>query len=105
MLAQVAPNGQTIYESPIGNPAPSNEGLPAQRLLTEALGWLRYLALYGSLASLLLGALLFGIAQLGSSGSGKSLGKSLVIGGAIGALIAGLAPTIVNELFKAAQEQ
>ena len=105
MLAQVAPDGGTVYSSPIGNPAPDATGLPARTLIEKSLGWLRYLALYGSLASLLLGALLFGIAQLGSSGAGKSLGKSLVIGGAIGALIAGLAPTIVNELFKAAQEQ
>lgn len=83
------------------NPDPT--GMPAQSFIQQLLDWLMVLALWGSLASLLLGAGLWGISQLGSSPQGNTRGKSLVIGGGIGAIVAGLAPTIVNELYAASQ--
>lgn len=79
-------------------------GLPARNLIETSMSWLSVAALWASLASLLLGAIFLGLGVLGGSGNSKGLGKSLVIGGVIGALIVGLAPTIVNELYKAGQQ-
>lgn len=79
-------------------------GLPARNLIETSMSWLSVAALWASLASLLLGAIFLGLGVLGGSGNSKGLGKSLVIGGVVGALIVGLAPTIVNELYKAGQQ-
>jgi uncharacterized membrane protein YkvI len=79
-------------------------GLPARNLIEQSMSWLSVAALWASLASLLLGAIFLGLGVLGSSGNSKGLGKSLIIGGVIGALIVGLAPTVVNELYKAGQQ-
>lgn len=79
--------------------APSATGLPGASLLKQALGWLRYLALFGSVASLLLGAALWGVGQLSGNAQGAQRGRQLLIGGLVGAIIAGAAFGLVNLLY------
>ena len=67
------------------------------------LGSLSELALWGSLASILAGAAVYGIAQNTGNYAGGYLGKRLALAGAIGACLAGIAPTAINLLFSAAK--
>lgn len=77
-------------------------GMPGEDLIKQMLGWLDMLALWGSLASILVGAAVYGIAQnMGNYANGYR-GKQLALAGVIGACLAGLAPTAVSMLFKAA---
>ncbi|MBI2710226.1 MAG: hypothetical protein HYX34_11115 [Actinobacteria bacterium] len=81
--------------------SPSSAGMPGAALIQRLLGWLQMTALWGSLAAVLAGAVIYGFSErTGSYGSATS-GKKLALGGAVGAALAGLAPTIVNSLFKA----
>ncbi|HWL41548.1 MAG TPA: hypothetical protein VNQ73_01295 [Ilumatobacter sp.] len=81
---------------------PTSEGLPGAELIQKLLNWSQMIALWGSLAALLVGAAMYGLAREGGSYGAASRGKSLAMGGVIGAILAGLAPTVVNMLFDAA---
>lgn len=81
---------------------PTTEGMPGAALLQQMLGWLSQVALWGSLTSILVGAAVYGIAQNTNSYNNSFRGKQLALAGAIGAVLAGIAPTVVNMLFKAA---
>jgi hypothetical protein len=48
------------------------------------------------------GAAIMGISQNSGGYGGATKGKVLVIGGAIGAVVTGLAPSVINLLFGAA---
>jgi hypothetical protein len=77
-------------------------GMPGEALLKQMLGWLDTLALWGSVASILVGAAIYGIAQnMGNYANGYR-GKQLAVAGVVGACLAGLAPTAVNMLYTAA---
>lgn len=82
--------------------SPSSNGMPGAALLQQMLGWLSQVALWGSLASILAGAAVYGIAQNTGHISGGYRGKQLAVAGVIGAALAGLGPAAVNMLFKAA---
>ena len=82
---------------------PSTSGMPGAALLQQILGWLSQVALWGSLASILVGAAVYGLAQNTGSYNNAFRGKQLALAGAIGAVLAGLAPTAVNMLFNAAR--
>ena len=82
--------------------SPNASGMPGAALLQQMLGWLAQIALWGSLASILVGAAVYGLAQNTGSYSNAFRGKQLVAAGAIGAVLAGLAPGAVNMLFSAA---
>jgi hypothetical protein len=69
--------------------------------MIKALNW-AMLALWGSLGALLIGAAMYGLAREGGSYGGASRGKALAMGGVVGAILAGVAPTAVNMLFEAA---
>ncbi|MGH9156130.1 MAG: DUF6112 family protein [Acidimicrobiales bacterium] len=84
------------------NVTPSTDGMPGAGLMQQMLGWLSQVALWGSLASILVGAAVYGLAQNTGSYSNAFRGKQLALAGAIGAVLAGLAPTAVNMLFNAA---
>ena len=60
------------------------------------------LDLHPGLASILCGAAIYGLSQQTGNYSGGYLGKRLALAGAIGACLAGIAPTVINLLFKAA---
>ncbi len=81
---------------------PSANGLPGAALIQRLLNWAQMVALWGSLGAILVGAAMYGLAREGGSYGGASRGKALAMGGIVGAILAGLAPTAVNMLFKAA---
>ena len=82
--------------------SPTSAGMPGAQLITQLMSWLSQLALWGSLASILVGAAIYGISKEGRHGYNATKGRMRAAGGAIGAILAGLAPTIVNMLFRAA---
>lgn len=82
--------------------SPTSSGMPGAPLLQQMLNWLSQLALWGSLASILAGAALYGIASQTGNYAGGFRGKQLAAAGVVGACLAGLAPTVVNLLFRAA---
>jgi hypothetical protein len=79
--------------------SPDSNGMPGGALAQKILNWTDQIALWGSLASLLIGACVWGIAQHAGNGYQAGRGRNFAAAGAIGALLAGLAPTIVNTLF------
>lgn len=81
---------------------PNSTGMPGAALVQQLLDWSQMVALWGSLGALLVGAAMYGLAREGGSYSNASRGKGLAIGGVVGAILAGVAPTAVNLLFKAA---
>ncbi|MGE0728527.1 MAG: hypothetical protein AB7O92_07875 [Acidimicrobiia bacterium] len=81
---------------------PSADGMPGAELLQQMLNWLSQIALWGSLASILLGAALYGLAQQSGNYAGGYRGKQLALAGVIGACLAGVAPTAINLFFQAA---
>ncbi len=82
---------------------PTTSGMPGADLVQKLLNWLTQIALWGSLASILCGAAIYGLSQQTGNYSGGSLGKKLGLAGAIGACLAGIAPTVINMLFEAAK--
>ena len=74
-----------------------------RRVVQQILNWLAQLALWGSLASILAGAAIYGVATHSGNLAGGYRGKQLAFAGAVGACLAGLAPTIINMLFEAAR--
>jgi hypothetical protein len=81
---------------------PSSTGMPGAQLVQQLLNWSQMVALWGSLGAVLIGAAMYGLAREGGSYSNASKGKGLAMGGMVGAILAGIAPTAINLLFKAA---
>ena len=81
---------------------PSSSGLPGAHLIQQMIDWLAQIALWGSLASILLGAAIYGLSQQSGNYAGGFRGKQLALAGVVGACLAGVAPTAINLLFKAA---
>lgn len=81
---------------------PTSTGMPGAALMQQLLNWLSQLALWGSLASILAGAAVYGLGQSSGNYQGAFRGKQLAAAGAVGSILAGLAPTVVNLLFRAA---
>ena len=81
---------------------PSSSGLPGAHLIQQMIDWLAQIALWGSLASILLGAAIYGLSQQSGNYAGGYRGKQLALAGVVGACLAGVAPTAINLLFKAA---
>ncbi len=82
--------------------SPNSTGMPGAALIQRLLDWSQMVALWGSLAALLVGAAMYGLAREGGSYNGASRGKALALGGVVGAILAGVAPTAINLLFQAA---
>src|SRR6266508_556830 len=82
--------------------SPSADGLPGASLFQTMLNWLSQAALWGSLASLLVGAAIWGLSQHAGNSYQGGRGRTLALAVVVGALLAGLAPTIVNTMFSAA---
>ena len=84
------------------NVSPTTSGMPGADLMQQMLNWLSQVALWGSLASILAGAAVYGLSQNSGNYAGAFRGKQLAAAGASGAVLAGRAPTVVNLLFEAA---
>lgn len=90
-------------DDPVVSVTPSAEGMPGAEFLEELLGWLAMAALWGSLGAILAGAGVYGLSYVGLVGSKMGgAGKLLAVGGAVGAVLSGLATTIVDGLYRAA---
>lgn len=83
------------------DPVTPSKDFPGAQLMTNLLQWGMYLSLALSVGSIIYGAGSWTWSKWGNSGYAVS-GKSWVLGGVIGALLSGLAVTIVNNLFTAA---
>ena len=79
--------------------SPSGGGLPAAQFWQQLLDWLGWGALACSLASMLCGAAMWGLAHLNGNSIQQSRGKSLAMGGVIGALLTGMASGVINNLY------
>lgn len=84
------------------NVSPTSAGMPGGQLIQQMLNWLSQVALWGSLASILVGAAVYGLSQNTGGYSNGYRGKQLAIAGVAGACLAGIAPTAINLLFRAA---
>ncbi len=82
--------------------SPTSSGMPGAALVQQLLNWLTQVALWGSLASILVGAAAWGLSQNMGGYSNAYRGKQLALAGVVGACLAGIAPTAVNLLFRAA---
>ena len=96
----ISPQGRASA-SPLDDVSPSSDGLPGAALFTQILSWGFWLALGVCGLAILYGAATWR-GMNGNSGRGVE-GKMYVAAGAIGAMIIGLAPTIVSVLFDAGQ--
>ena len=81
---------------------PDAGGLPGGPLAQKLLNWGGQLALWGSLGSILVGAAVYGLSREAGNYGTASKGRTLALGGVAGAILTGLAATIVNLLFGAA---
>jgi len=78
--------------------ATPDNGFPGSDLAQDVLNRLMWLGLAGSLASLLIGGAVWGLSQVTGNSMQGGRGRVFAFGGAAGAIVTGLAPTIVNEL-------
>jgi len=85
------------------NANPSSNGLPGAGFVQRLIDWIAQIGLWGSLGTILVGAAMFGMSQQAGNYLGASKGKQIVLGGAVGAAITGLAPSIVNLVFSASR--
>jgi len=83
------------------DPVTPTKDFPGADLLANILAWGMYLALALSVGSILFGAGSWTWSRWGNSGYAVS-GKNWVLGGITGALLSGLAVTMVNKLFESA---
>lgn len=81
---------------------PDSGGMPGGQLAQTLLNWLGQVALWGSLGSILVGAAVYGLGRESGNYGAASKGRTLALGGVVGAILCGLAVTIVNLLFGAA---
>ena len=81
---------------------PESDGMPGAELIQRLLNWSQMAALWGSVAAILVGAAMYGLARESGGYAGASRGKSVALGGVVGSILAGVAPTAVNLLFDAA---
>ncbi len=106
VVAAVAPAAVALVVAPStvwaqtvdGSPDPS--GMPGAELVRQLVNWLMWVSLMASLGAVLYGAALWrGGARMGNSPRAED-GRNYVAGGAVGALIAGLAVVLINTLFE-----
>ena len=79
---------------------PDASGMPGAKLVSQLVNWLMWVSLMASLGTVLYGAAMWrGGAKMGNSPRAED-GRNYVAGGVIGALLSGLAVTLVNTLFQ-----
>ncbi len=95
--AVAQPSGPEVHVDP------SPVGLPGAEFIQRLLDWAGMAALWGSLGAILAGAAVYGLSYAGVFGAEVGgVGKVLAVGGAVGAVLSGLAAAIVNGLYGAA---
>lgn len=82
----------------IDDVTPSTDGLPGADLWLKMLSWLAWAGLAGSLGAMFIGGAVWGLSHAAGNSMQSSKGRAFAMGGMAGAILTGLAPTIVNEL-------
>ncbi len=82
---------------------PTSTDFPGGAMVQKLIDWAGQFGLWGSVASLLIGAGIWGFSQQFGNGFQSGKGKVLAAAGAVGAVLTGLAPIIVNGLYNAAR--
>ena len=82
---------------------PTSTDFPGGAMVQKLIDWAAQFGLWGSVVSLLIGAGIWGVSQQFGNGFQSGKGKVLAAAGAVGAVLTGLAPIIVNTLYNAAQ--
>ncbi len=80
--------------------SPTANGLTFGTTIQNMLNWGAQIALWGSLASIIAGAAVWGLSKHFGNYGAANKGMQLAIGGGVGALLVATAPAIVNSLFK-----
>jgi len=80
---------------------PTNAGLPGAGVFQAVLNWGSQIALWACVGAFLAGAGYWGWSHFNGRAQGAHRGQMLTMGGAIGALLVGVAPVAVNTLFNA----
>jgi hypothetical protein len=94
----VGPVGRASAQPVDGEPDPT--GMPGADLVSQLVNWLMWVSLMASLGAVLYGAAMWrGGSRMGNSPRAED-GRNYVAGGAIGALLSGLAVVLVNTLFE-----
>ena len=97
-VASVAISPSWASAGPVDG-SPDSTGMPGAHLVSQLVNWLMWVSLMASLGAVLYGAAMWrGGAKLGNSPRAED-GRHYVAGGAIGALLSGLAVVLVNTLF------
>lgn len=97
-VALVAASPSWASAGPVDG-SPDSTGMPGAHLVSQLVNWLMWVSLMASLGAVLYGAAMWrGGAKLGNSPRAED-GRHYVAGGAIGALLSGLAVVLVNTLF------
>jgi len=81
--------------------SPTSAGMPLTQTISKLLGWLAQCALWASVASILVGAAVWGLSKWAGNYGASHKGMMLVIGGCVGAVLTGVAPTLVNMFYEA----
>jgi hypothetical protein len=82
---------------------PNARGLPGGGFLQRLIDWGAQVALWGSLGAVLAGAAMAGLGNHSGNYQWSSRGKSVALGGCVGAALVGLAPQLVNLFHEAAR--
>ncbi len=77
---------------------PTSSQLPGAAMFQTLINWAGWGALMASLAALLVGGGMWGWSQHQGSTAWATKGKMTALGGAAGAIVVGLAPTVINTL-------
>lgn len=81
---------------------PTGNGAPGAAFVQNALNWLGQYALWASLAAVVLGGMTYGFSTYAGNTYRAAHGRTVALAGAVGAVIVGLGPSIINLLYGAA---
>src|ERR1700736_5847831 len=81
---------------------PTGTGAPGAKFVQTLIDWLGQYGLWFALAAMLIGGAVYGVSTYGGNSYQGSRGRTVALAGAAGAVIIGLAPTVINLLFHAA---
>jgi hypothetical protein len=96
----VPPPVSTSDSDPLAGSGPSSVGMPGVELVRSILGWGQWLGMAACALVIIYGAATWH--GFGGASAGRSVaGKTFVMAGAVGLLLIGLLPTLVDKLFEA----
>jgi hypothetical protein len=81
---------------------PTAAGAPGAGFVQTALNWMGQYGLWACLAAVVLGGMTYGFSTYAGNTYRAAHGRTVALAGAVGAVIIGLGPSIINLLFAAA---